>query len=468
MTDPTSKYFLKYQADWINDRSLFKIAEKSRRTGFTYCQSYEDVRDAASDTDPMDVWFSSADESAAKEYIRYCGHWAKILNIAAEDLGEVVIDKDKDIKALSIEFATGKRINALSSNPKAFRSKGGKLVLDEYAFHADQEAMWKAALPIVTWGYPVRIISTYNGKGNRYYRLVQDAKEGRGNWNLHTVDIETAVEHGLADKILGRLLTWEERLTWLKQLEESVGDPDTWQQEYMCQPMDEATAWLSWDLITRNEHADAGDPELYQGARCYVGWDIARRRDLSVIWVVEQVGDVFWTREVVRMKNWKFAAQDAEFDRVMDQYIVLRACLDQTGMGEKVVEDAQQRHGTLRVEGVAFTSAVKQELATIGKRVFEDNRARIPASRELRESHHAVRKTTTAAGNPRFDAERTEAGHADEFWAHMLALHAATDHAQPSAGATVTREDGVAGQLRNRRPRMHMGRSAGRGNVFGR
>ena len=35
-----------------------------------------------------------------------------------------------------------------------------------------------------------------------------------------------------------------------------------------------------------------------------------------------------------------------------------------------------------------------------------------------------------AAGNPRFDAERTEAGHADEFWAHALALHAAE---QPGA-----------------------------------
>ena len=102
--------FLPYQAAWIRDEALFKIAEKSRRTGFTYCQSYEDVLDAARDTKPMDVWFSSADESAAKEYIRYCGHWAKVLNIAAEDLGEIVIDTDKDIKALSIEFANAPRL----------------------------------------------------------------------------------------------------------------------------------------------------------------------------------------------------------------------------------------------------------------------------------------------------------------------------------------------------------------------
>ncbi len=459
MTAKPDTFFLPYQAAWIQDTARFKIVEKSRRTGFTYCTSYEDVLDAARERGAMDVWFSSADESAAAEYIRYCAQWAKVLNIAAEDLGEIVIHKKDDIKARSIQFATGKRINALSSNPKAFRSKGGKLVLDEFAFHADQEAMWKAALPIITWGFPVRIISTYNGKGNRYYRLVQDAREGRGNWSLHTVTINTAVRQGLADKILGRELTRAEQLVWLDTLEESVGDDETWQQEYMCQPQDEASAWLKWELITRNEHIDAGNPDTYTGGDVYVGWDIARRRDLSVIWVIEVVGDVYWTREIVAMNKTTFAEQDAEFDRIMASYPVKRACLDQTGMGEKVVEDAQTRHGNLRVEGVPFSGPVKQDLAILGKQLFEDNRVRIPPSREIRESHHAVRKTTTLAGNPRFDAARTDAGHADEFWAHMLALHAASDQAQPAAGATVEREQSPGMDLAARRPRMHMGLS---------
>ncbi len=59
----------------------------------------------------------------------------------------------------------------------------------------------------------------------------------------------------------------------------------------------------------------------------------------------------------------------------------------------------------------------------------------IPVSYNLRSL--AVRKTTTVAGNPRFDAERSEAGHADEFWAHGLALHAAENTTQPAAGVTV-------------------------------
>ena len=496
-------YFLPYQARYIQDRARFKAAEKSRRIGWAYGQSYEDTRDAARKRGPLDVWFSSADESAAKEYIRYVAQWARIFNIAATDLGEIALESDKDVKALAVEFATGKRITALTSNPKAFRSKGGKLVLDEFAFHPDQDAMWKAARPIITWGFPVRVISTYNGKGNRYYRLISDIKKelahaGRSRWSLHSVTIEQAVAEGLADRIvmtavlprvdkglsvrgvadlteeleaevsaasdladvalLHRLkrcvverldgssafervrllsLSEDERQTWIDEERATAGDEETWQQEYMCIPVDEATAWLTWELIISAEHAEAGLPGEYAGGPCFVGVDIGRRRDLYVIWVLEKIGDIYWTREVVALQKARFSLQAAELARVFATYDVRRCCMDQGGMGEKPVEDAKDAHGAYRVEGVIFSNTVKIDLATRGKQRFEDKRVRTPVDKAIRASHHAVRKLTTTAGNVRFDAERSEVGHADEFWAHMLALHATDDQVQPAAGASV-------------------------------
>ncbi|MDE0507303.1 MAG: hypothetical protein OXI17_01545, partial [Gammaproteobacteria bacterium] len=44
--------------------------------------------------------------------------------------------------------------------------------------------------------------------------------------------------------------------------------------------------------------------------------------------------------------------------------------------------------------------------------------------RAIRASLRKTRKTTTAAGNIRFDAESDSAGHADEFWALALAIEA--------------------------------------------
>jgi phage FluMu gp28-like protein len=433
--DQVDTFFLGYQKNWLQDDSRLKIWEKSRRIGATFCQAYEDVIDASTD-DGMDVWFTSADESAAKEYIRYCAFFARILNIAANDLGEQVIDNEKDIKALVIELSTGRRIHGLSSNPTAFRSKGGKLVIDEFAFHKDPDALWKAAAPVVTWGYPVRILSTYNGTGNRYYRMVEDAKKGN-KWSLHTTTIVRAVQDGLVSKMLGRPANDDEKATFLQECRDIAGDDETFNQEYMCIPVDEATAWLTWTLIGQNEHKDAGKSELYAGGDCYVGMDIGRHRDLTVIWILERVGDVLWTREIVSMKKAKFASQLKELARVMDQYRVRRVCMDETGMGMKMVEDAKDAHGDLIVEGVTFTSVTKQHLASIIKENFEDKVCRIPVDQAIRNSHHAVRKMTTAAGNPRFDADRTEVGHADEFWAHALAQHAAEDPGVKPAGSTL-------------------------------
>ena len=77
-------------------------------------------------------------------------------------------------------------------------------------------------------------------------------------------------------------------------------------------------------------------------------------------------------------------------------------------MGEAVVEQAQARHGKYQVEGVLFTNPAKQQLATVGKQA--DGLVRIPVHRAVRAAHHAVRRTTTSAGNVRFDAERSAKG----------------------------------------------------------
>jgi phage FluMu gp28-like protein len=416
------KYFLGYQGLWLQDQSLQKIWDKSRRIGATYAQSYEDVRDCVRDL--WDVWFSSADESAAREYIIYCEQWVKIFDVAAQSLGEVVIDSKYDVKAFVIEFANGRRINALRSNPKSFRSKGGKVVLDEFAHHDDQEALWAAAFPATTWGFPFRVLSTHNGKASLFFLLLDEQRQmiARGekpDWSIHKTDIFQAVADGLVDKILKRPASEEEKKEFIDRCRRL--SRDNFGQEYGCTPSDEATAFLTYDLIATCEDAAAGDPSKYAGGPVYVGVDIARRRDLFVIWADEKVGDVMWNRELVALRGATFAAQDAELDRVMRSYKVVRVCMDQTGMGEKPVEDAKRRHGNYRVEGVLMNPVVKQDLAFRVKRSMEDRQCRIPKSAEVRDDFHAVRKVTTAAGNVRFDAERTEQGHSDRMWGKALA-----------------------------------------------
>ena len=419
-----NNYFLPYQQRWLDDKAKIKIWEKSRRIGATYVQSYEDVRDCINRSVPA-VWFSSADESAAKEYIDYCEKWVKLFHATAKRLGEVIIDNEKDIKALVIEFSNGTKIHALSSNPKSFRSKGGKVVLDEFAFHNNPDELWKAARPCITWGFPLRILSTHNGQNCLYYKFIDQVIKGKLNWSHHKTPIQLAVSEGLVDKIYQRKTTLQEQEDWMANEKDNCFDEYTWLQEYCCIAVDEASAFLPYDLIATCELNDILRPLEDIKHDFYVGVDIGRRKDLTVIWVLEKIENIKYTRLVVELAKMPFHKQEEILHEILSHKLFRRDCQDDTGIGMQMAENAQVKFGKFRVEGVTFTNKVKEDLAYRLRTEFENKTVFIPNRHEIREDLHSVRKITTASNNIRFDADRSDNGHADRFWALALALHAA-------------------------------------------
>ena len=240
----------------------------------------------------------------------------------------------------------------MPANPDTARGFSANVLLDEFAFHQDSRAIWKALFPVISKpGLKLRVISTPNGKGNKFYDLMSGQDDG---WSRHVTDIYQAVKDGLPRNI--------------EELRKGAGDDDLWAQEFELKWLDEASAWLPFELITACEHDSAGKPEHYQGGPCFVGVDIASRNDLFVIWVFEKVGDVLWCREIIERRRISFAEQDMLLDDVFRRFNVTRCCMDQTGMGEKPVEDAQRRHGSSRVQGVLFTASAKLDMAVRGKK----------------------------------------------------------------------------------------------------
>lgn len=111
--------FLPFQSRWITDNSRLKLMEKSRQIGISWSTAYAaDERTAAAGA-RYDQWVSSRDDLQAKLFIEDCKMWAKIMNLAAQDLGEVVVDEKNKISAYVLEFASGRRIHSMSSNPDA-------------------------------------------------------------------------------------------------------------------------------------------------------------------------------------------------------------------------------------------------------------------------------------------------------------------------------------------------------------
>lgn len=418
-----------YQRAWFLDRSRFKIGMFARQTGKTFTTTLEcvDACFEAAATGKRDRWvILSRGERQAREAMEE----GVKRHAAAYRLGFEVNDFDfagdnGTVKALEVVFPGGSRITALPANPDTARGFSSNVFLDEFAFHQDSRAIWKALFPVISAGWKLRVTSTPNGKGNKFYELMTAEDDA---WSRHVVDIYRAVADGLPRDI--------------DELRAGLADEDAWAQEYELKWLDEASAWLSYDLITSCESPDAGEPAGYRGGPCFVGRDIGRRQDLHVIYVLEQVGDVLVERERVEQKRKTFAEMDEAFDDVMKRYRVARACIDQTGMGEKVVEDAQRRHGS-RIEGVLFTGPSKLIMATAGKEAFEDRRVRIKeGDQALRVDLHKLRKVASATGAPRFVAERDD-DHADRTWALFLAIHAASD--PPAYGYMAAHELGSDG-----------------------
>ena len=90
-----------------------------------------------------------------------------------------------------------------------------------------------------------------------------------------------------------------------------------------------------------------------------------------------------------------------------------------------LAEHLVQRYGGA-VEPVMFTAQFKERIAPMVKQGFEDRTIRIPDNREVRTDINAVKRFVTPAGNVRFDAEHTDRGHADRFWALAMVVNAAT------------------------------------------
>lgn len=420
---------LPYQAAWVRDDSRLKIAEKSRQIGWTWATAYGLVRRKALAGARLDAWISSRDDIQARLFLEDCKAFAGILQTGAEDLGERAIDADGH-SAYVLAMANGLRLHSMSSNPDAQAGKRGDRVLDEFALHPDPRKLYAIAYPGITWGGSMEIFSTHRGSANFFNGLIQEIQH-KGNpkgFSLHRVTLQDALDQGFLAKLQAKLPADDARqemdeAEYFDLVKRGCADDETFAQEYMCVPSDDASAFISYDLLDGCKYAPGVDWETIGEGPLYMGVDIGRVRDLTVFWVVEEVSGTLFTRAVSCMQDATFDAQEQELHRLMSLPRMTRCCVDQTGIGRQFAERGARKYGR-RVEGVTFTGAVKESLAYPLKAALEDRALRVPDDPAIVADFRAIRKTTTSAGNIRFEGERTANGHSDRFWAAALALHA--------------------------------------------
>ena len=394
-----------YQRRWVEDDARFKIACKARQIGFTFAAAWR-VVDKRLHKVGLTVWLSASERQAleAMEHIR---RFAKELRVVAIFEEEFV--KGTLVKQYTVRFPNRSRIVALPANPDTVRGFAGDVVLDEFAFHRDADAIWRAAFATATRGFQIEIISTPNGTRGKFYELAraaglvdftpppvsswvgpfdcaqdkqtflsaeeqasppptchppgarevgeaQEAEEksfassassASSVWSAHWVDLSLARTQGFVVDV--------------ESLRAAIDDEDAWQQEYCCQFLSHAAHYIPPELVVAAEHPAATTappfsvpgwtprvtshesrstlvppappvPSVAEGSEvegsnvegsgskgaCYLGVDIGRRRDLTVLWLLEVENDlaspesrIYWTRGVFVLERTPFSQQRA-------------------------------------------------------------------------------------------------------------------------------------------------------------
>ncbi len=462
-----------YQRRWANDPARFALAVKSAQIGYSTAAAAWAVERCLK-IPKRTIIFLSRSEAQSRELGEKAKDWLDGYRGVAADYFPDEAARLGDLACLQqrINFPNGSRIICLAANPDTARGYTGDVVLDEFAFHKDADKIFSAVYRQVSLGFSMRVLSTPNGQRGRFHEIakqlgldtgirprkqpvrtervpgsrfqVSGKQESTDAWHLapdtrhltpspwsgHWCDIFLAVEEGAP----------------LDPQEVKAGcDEETWLQEYCCQFISQASDWISPELFQQCVSSEAGvrfqvpgvsseTRNLTPDTCLYAGWDIARKRDLSVIWISELLGDVTWTRGVIEMHNMPTPDQVREARALLQGQAapttpvigaLRRMNIDMSGMGLAVYE-ALAREFPSQVEGVQFTQGTKEAMAVLAKRRMEETKVRIPDDDHIRQSFRSVKKTVNAIGQARFDAEHdTRYGHADHWWAFCLAEAAA-------------------------------------------
>ena len=456
--------FLPYQKKWLADKASVKVVEKSRRVGLTWAQAHDDTLLAAtSGRCGMDVLYISFNQDMTREYIEACADWAKRLQLVAGKVNEDVFKDgdEREIKAFRIDFASGRKILALSNRPSNLRGKQGRVIIDEAAFVEDLPELLKAALALLMWGGQVIIISTHNGADNAFNQLVQDVRAGNLPYSLHRITLDDALHDGLYRRICQvteKPWTQEGEDAWRAELIKTYGDGAD--EELFCIPRQSSGAYLTtamleacmgaapvltwtppaedfvdWPLpvaerYTRGWIAEELEPllaPLPQDMAHFCGVDFGRSGDLSVFWPATEEKDLRLVPPfVLELRNCPHRTQQQILFAILERLPRFSGVsLDARGNGSALAEAARQQYGPEQVREVMISESWYRETMPLLKAGIEDKTLLLPRDAGILSDFRSLRVVKGVARVPEQRIkDKTGGRHGDSVIACAMMLDA--------------------------------------------
>jgi len=368
---------------------------------------------------------------------------------------------DRNVLRTIIRFKNGSIILAESPIPETIRGHTAKVVyLMEANFIRYDEDLYTAVLFTLntTNGYLIAESTPWN-TDSVFYKMFHDPAYKA--FSTHRIVYTEALSpHGPLSPEIVEMIK--------RQL---AGDPARWKREMLCEWTEDLNVWLPTSLITLAQDSALSylDPEEPAQGEFYIGVDLGKHADYSVVAVIEKRGDHLYLVHCHQFPlETSYGAVIGYIKRLQDNWRGVRAIYaDKTGVGDYIVED-MIRGGLRNVRGINFTVDTKEQMATALKEAMREAECPICGWKGHIESVEGEWQTTcprgckTEEGNPatlrprlhipydpelfhelnveRYELSKTgklhfnhpEGTHDDRFWALALAIYAAEQEKTPT------------------------------------
>lgn len=428
---------MKHQRSWLEDESDLKICKKGRRTGITFAEALDaTLIAAAARSAGGDNYFYVGDtKDKGREFIGYVAHFARVVAKETATIEEFLFEDQRDdgsskfISAFRVGFASGYRVEALSSRPENIRGLQGVVGIDEAAFHKNVKQLLDAVMALLIWGGKVRVISSPNGILNPFNELYREALAGKNSFSVHFYTFADAIANGLFRRVClmrGKVWSPEAEAAWEAEIRGAYGT----RLAAMRQELDAIDADAQGAALSRVVIEQVVDPSVpvirlhlpdsfkaaapahraahiadwcrtvlgpimarLDGKRRHdLGWDFARSGDGSVP-IVRELGQDLIRREklVLELRNVPYESQrDIGFFLIDRLPRFGHGAFDASGNGGYLAEVCAQRFGAQRISEIKLSQEWYRENGTPYVEAFGDRTVTIAADEDVVRDHQAL------------------------------------------------------------------------------
>lgn len=414
----------KYQLDWINDTSKYKLAVKARQIGITYATAIDDFlhcllwKENESEPLPPVIVTCSPSQRQSNRLMDYIMRIKDRFEITQNT--KLKLRKEREDRITFDNFA---ELWSLPNNPRTIEgidASGGRIdELGNFVGREDEQVYSALMGSTAAKGGGVILFGKPHGRRGLFWKLYDPYGDYFKEFSIHKIDwTKRAAEDPNYKRAV---LEHKDRMS-----------PLQFSENYEAEFVDENVLVFPYELLDKQK-ADIKvytlDDEYNNALPLYMGIDFGRKVSQSAITIVEKDGD--------RVRVIYHAVSDEKFDKqidwitqVIEHFKPIIVNIDKTGPGVPILDYLTTKFGDT-INGVHFNPNTKDKLVLNAKHLLELGTLVIPESsdyKDLYEQIHGIEKTISESGVTKYSGKRTETDWLDDrAWSFFLSVYSLDD-----------------------------------------